>query len=107
MNIQDLCGQFTIEVLVDSSPENPPEGLSLLERPKDLFRYHNDDKGSIRLFSECVYLLSCVKYQKVFNGSITDPIGPYVKKTDKSVVLYLLGRLNNYMDKKKDLPSFL
>ena len=64
MKIQDMCGQFTIKVLVDSAPENSPEGLSVLERPKDLFRYHNDDKGRIRLFSECVYLLSCVKYQK-------------------------------------------
>ena len=80
MNIQDTCGRFTIKALVDSSPENSPEGLSVLERPKELFRCHNDDKGSIRLFSECMYLLSCVKYQKVFNGSITVPIGTYVKK---------------------------
>ena len=64
-----------------------------------------------KVASDC-FLSVCIYYpvssiKKVFNGSITDPIGPYVKKIDKSVILYLLGRLNNYMDKKKDLPSFM
>lgn len=66
-----------------SSHENPPEDLSVLERVRQLFSCHNDDKGSVRFFfSECMYLPSCLKYQEVFNGPIIVPMDTYARKAN-------------------------
>lgn len=45
-----MSGRFTIKALVEISHENYPEGLSVLQRPTELFISHNDDRSNIRFF---------------------------------------------------------
>lgn len=96
-----MFGRFTIKALVASSCENSPEDLSVLERPIELFSSHNDDKGNIRLFSKCKFLLSCVKYQKVLTEPITISIGTYVIKiNDRQMHHSYLPEWMNYYIRK-------